>query len=76
MSRSYRRPYVKDGYKGSKRKQFFKRVSNKVVRRSADIMDGNAYRKLSDAWNICDYRWYMSKEDLEDHREPWKITRK
>jgi len=58
MSHSIREPWYIDGWKGSKRKRFFKRYANKVVRRTViDIADGKAYRKVFDSWSICDYKW-------------------
>ena len=74
MSRSNRKPIFTDGYKGSGRKQFFKRQANRVIRNTAtEIADGKAYRKFFDSWSICDYKWFcdLSKED-----KPWKVCRK
>lgn len=73
MSRSYRDSWATDGYKGSKRRQFFKRYSNKVVRRSKGIPDGGAFKKFSDPWNICDFKFYVGEKN-ED--EIWKYNRK
>lgn len=77
MSRSYRKPYCKDGYKGSKRKQFEKRNANHKIRHSEDVPNGKAYRKFSDTWNICDYTYYVPKGHLEKWwPEWWKLIRK
>lgn len=77
MSRSTRKPWVTDGYKGSKRRQFFKRYSNKVIRRTEDIADGKAFRKVTDTYSICDYRWYESKKTMKNWSlSPWKYSRK
>ena len=58
MSRSVRKPWYTDGYKGSQRKQFFKRYSNRIIRRTESyIADGKAYKKLFDSYSICDYKW-------------------
>ena len=58
MSRSVRKPWYTDGYKGSKSRQFFKRLANRRLRRTdVDIADGNAYRRFFESWSICDYRW-------------------
>jgi hypothetical protein len=74
MSRSYRRPFITDGYKGSKCKQFFKRYANKVIRGTvSEIADGKAYRKFFESWSICDYKW---KVNLSEEEEPWKVCRK
>lgn len=40
MSRSYRKPWFTDGYKGTSRKPFAKKEANKKVRRSEDVPDG------------------------------------
>ena len=78
MSRSYRKPYITDGYKGSNTKQFNKRWANKVIRRfpvDGGLANGKSYRKFYDSWNICDYRWY--EKDIDKHwKEWWKLLRK
>ena len=77
MSRSYRRPFCSDGYKGSKRKQFEKREANKRIRNAVDVPNGNTYRKFFENWDICDYHYYVSPRDLEKHwPEWWKLVRK
>ena len=77
MSRSYREPWVVDGYKGSKRKQFFKRRSNKVLRKAENIPNGRAFKKFTDTWDICDFRWYQTKESMEKwNLDSWKYNRK
>jgi hypothetical protein len=55
MSRSYREPWFVDNY-GSSYKKWVKRQASKTVRRAKDVPEGNAYRKLFDSWNICDYK--------------------
>jgi hypothetical protein len=86
MSRSYRAPWITDGYKGSKRKQFFKRDANSCIRHIADIPDGNAYRKFYDTWSICDYRFpydpnpfircWRGYPELIEPTPFWRVTRK
>ena len=77
MSRSYRKPYVVDGYKGSGFKQFAKKEASKKVRNSDEIPNGKAYKKFYDPWNICDYYYYVSPDDLKKHwPEWWKLIRK
>jgi hypothetical protein len=56
MSRSYREPWITDGY-GSKSKRFKKRQANRAIRHAKEVPDGKAYRKFSDSWDICDYKW-------------------
>jgi len=75
MSRSFRRPYVTDGYKGSKRRQFEKRYSNKVLRKVEEIADGKAFKKFTDSWDICDFKWF--EKDIKKHWPNWwKLIRK
>ena len=86
MSRSYREPWFTDGYKGSKRKQWYKRYANHVIRNTDDIPDGKAYRKFFDTWSICDYRFrYNPKPHIWSYGgeirvvEPspiWRVNRK
>jgi len=60
MSRSYK----KTPYYGLRKDQFYKRYSNKKIRQwhrqHKDIPDGNAFRKLVDSWNICDFHHVFS----------------
>jgi hypothetical protein len=49
-----------------------KRTASKAARR-ADLTDGNAYRRVFDSWNICDYKhaaWYGGYHfwDRDDRR--------
>lgn len=60
MSRSYREPYVVDGY-GSPRKRKAKNYANRVVRHSVNVPSGNAYRKFNQPYDICDYKWLQDK---------------
>ena len=89
MSRSYRKPWVTDGYKGSSRRQWAKRYANKKVRHAEDVPNGKAYRKFYESWNICDYKWLCTFEPYVscitgeprwvypgDYERPWRIFRK
>lgn len=62
MSRSRRKPWVKDGYKRPGKK-IPKRTANHKVRKTESIANGKAYKKVYDSWNICDYRWYEPNND-------------
>ena len=64
MSRSYRKPILTDGY-GTKRRRAAKTYANRRVRNKVVIANGNAYRKFTDPWNICDYKfpaWLAPRE--------------
>ena len=76
MSRSYRKPWVTDGYRGSKRKQFMKRYANKVVRHSVDVPNGKKHRRFLDPWEICDFRHQAHMNDTFYKKEFWKYIRK
>jgi hypothetical protein len=57
MSRSYKKPHVKDGY-GTKRKKSKKNYANRRIRRKCvgyEIANGSSYRKITDQWDICDF---------------------
>lgn len=64
MSRSYREPYVVDGY-GSRWKQYAKNRHNRKIRRKSvyeDVPDGGAHKKMGvNQWDICDYKWREEK---------------
>lgn len=64
MSRSYRKPWITDGY-GTKWRRYAKKEANRKVRRHDDVPNGKAYRKVSDPWSICDYKFFISKADKE-----------
>lgn len=63
MSRSYRAPWVVDGY-GSKWKRIVKNYANRVVRHSKNVPCGKAYKKFYSSYDICDYKW-------EEYRGEW-----
>jgi len=53
MSRSYKKnPSISDAGKWLK---FIKRYSNKKIRRTKDLPDGKAFRKVIDPWDIHEY---------------------
>ena len=76
MSRSCRKPFVTDGYKGSNSRQFNKRLANRTVRKSSEIADGKAYKKFFETWNICDYRWFVNVTEEQHKKDFWHYTRK
>lgn len=40
-----------------------KRLANKTVRRfSGEVQNGKWYRKLYCSWDICDYRFYKTRQ--------------
>jgi len=71
MSRSYRKPWITDGFKGSKTKQFYKKQANHLIRSLNEVPDGKSYRKFYESWNICDYKFFAY-----DNEKPWFFNRK
>lgn len=79
MSRSYRKPWVTDGYKGSKTKQYCKNQANRLIRRTKDVPNGNRYRRYYEQWNICDYKWPVNVTNKDDEffeEDFWRYNRK
>ena len=71
MARSYKKTlgWLDGGH------AYEKRMANKKIRRTPNIPNGVAYRKVTDPWDICDwkylfwttremYRWYVEDFDL------------
>ena len=66
MSRSYKKnPFVTDGYGGDRKQN--KRIANRTVRRrlkdDEDMPARLPHKKMTESWDICDYRWRMTRED-------------
>ena len=65
MSRSYKKnPYVTDHSSSTKMK---KRLANRTVRQrlknDEDMPARPQHKKMTETWNICDYRWRMTREE-------------
>lgn len=64
MSRSYKKhPYLKES---SPHTKYGKRFANKRVRNSNDTLQHRDYKKQYCSWEISDYRFYMSKQEVID----------
>jgi len=65
MSRSYKKnPYVTDHKRRSTKQS--KRIANRRVRRrlcDKDMLGRIQHKKYTESWNICDYRWRMTREE-------------
>ena len=70
MSRSYKKnPYSTDHTRKSTKNN--KQIANRVVRRHVNCMDEDMparlqHKKMTESWNICDYRWRMTRQDAID----------
>lgn len=65
MSRSYKKnPFVTDHSQGTKS---MKRIANRTVRRrlktDEDMPARLQHKKMTESWDICDYKWRMTRED-------------
>lgn len=79
MSRSYKRnPVYKDGNSNRRKiKKYYKKQANKKVRRTKISFSRktNMYRKISETWNICDYRFYVPLFEISENKDQlnwWK----
>ena len=65
MSRSYKKnPYVTDHKRRSTKQS--KRLANRRVRRrlyDEDALGRIQHKKYTESWDICDYKWRMSREE-------------
>jgi len=71
MSRSYKK---NPGWTGASSKNWLmKRLANKKVRKTKNIGNGGAYKKVFCSWNIYEYSFrYYSKADLIKSAERWR----
>jgi hypothetical protein len=68
MSRSKRAPVYTEGY-GSKDKKRRKRHANRAVRDSDEVASGSSYKKVSNSWDITDYKFRADKSDSKVRRK-------
>ncbi len=65
MSRSYKKnPYVTDHKRGSTKHS--KSLANRRVRRrlnNEESLGRIQHKKYTETWDICDYKWRMSREE-------------
>ena len=59
MSRSFKNNPVNT----DKNNKLEKRRANKKIRRLNNLIKGSIYKKHFCSWNICDYKWYLSREN-------------
>ena len=74
MSRSYKKnPYVTDHTRRSTKQS--KRIANRIFRRKLsyeeDMPARPQHKKVTESWNICDYKWRMTREEAIE----WYMTR-
>lgn len=69
MSKSYKKPCIKENTRGTKKGKI---AANRLIRRSSkcqDVGQGNNYKKYYCSWNITDYKVVMWK--IFKHNRSW-----
>ena len=62
MSRSYKKhPWVTDHHVKSSSES--KKFANKKVRHTKDLPNGGAFKKVFCSYDICDYKFFQTKEE-------------
>jgi hypothetical protein len=46
-----------------------KKVAARKARRAIEIASGGAFKKTSQSWDICDWRWWIKEPNNEDTRK-------
>ena len=61
MSRSYKKnPFVTESVCNTTK--LAKRLANKRFRRNTELHQGGNYKKVSESWDIRDYKYWLSEE--------------
>jgi len=69
MSRSKRKPIVKDGQKDrTGDKKVKKRRAARAVRAEDEVADGSQYKKVSNSWDICDWKFFDPKNPKAERK--------
>lgn len=58
MSRSYRKPIWTEGMKSPGLRKSRRRLANRRVRESEDVGSGANFKRISNSWDICDFKFY------------------
>ena len=63
MSRSLKKsPWIVDHHAKTSKER--KKYANKTIRQDKNFdISGSDYKKRSESWDICDYRWLWTKEE-------------
>lgn len=59
MSRSRRKPYIKDSTRCN---GYWKRQATRALRKAKEAISGAFYKRLYCNWTWCDYCWFDPKE--------------
>lgn len=72
MSRSYKKhPWITDHH--VKTSSEMKKFANKKVRHTKDLPNGKAFKKVSESYDLCDWRYRWTKQEAIDeyYRSPF-----
>lgn len=66
MSRSYKKnPWITDHKRKTTKNN--KKIANRIFRRKLkgceELPSLNHHKKITESWNICDYKWRMTREE-------------
>lgn len=61
MSRSKKKPYITQRNHGHPADPKDKRQASRAVRSAKEIASGSAYKKVSNSWDICDWKFFDPK---------------
>lgn len=69
MSRSYKKnPWITDHHVKSSSEK--KKFANKKVRHTKDLPNGKAFKKVSESYDLCDFKFFQTKEEaIEEYEE-------
>lgn len=54
-----KRPYIKIGKNG-----YLKKFARRKLRKTENVGNFANYKRHFDSWDICDGRWYVTKDDI------------
>lgn len=57
MSRSKKAPYFTEGQDSPGKRKAARRLANRRVRRDKDLASGSSFKKVSQSWDICDWKF-------------------
>lgn len=62
MSRSYKKPILTDGQSKPKRRKSARTQANQCVRQAEDVANHGAYKRISNSYDICDWKAMWVKD--------------
>lgn len=66
MSRSYKKPWIKD------KNKFAQKKAARRIRQTGEVPDGNQYKKFYEPWAITDWSYRAKPDWFKDRIRKWK----